>query len=81
MVDAIYKFLSSVNAKFKPPKSSKYPKLHLTFFFCTCSFSEALEDLRLNIFSFNGPQMDRKPRELYSNVDQWMLLSQSELSD
>lgn len=57
-------------------------KLHRTFFFCACSFSEALEGLRLNIFTVSGPKISpvRKRWECYTSLGQLRFLSQSELS-
>lgn len=56
-------------------KQKKSKKLHLTFFFCTCSFSEALEGLRLSIFPFSGPQislesLERMPWGRHTALDQ-----------
>lgn len=43
----------------------------LTFFFCPCSFSEALEGLRLNIFFLSGPSgvsLGKKPCERHAGL-------------
>lgn len=45
--DRIGKAFSTQN---KQTNTQKQQKLQLTFFFCTCSFSEALDGLRLSIF-------------------------------
>lgn len=39
------------------PEHPETSEIRLTFFFCACSFSEALEGLRLNIFSTSGPKI------------------------
>lgn len=59
-------------------KNNKQRKIskNLTFFFCTCSFSEALEGLRLSIFPFSGPQISLESLERmlwgrHTALDQW----------
>lgn len=51
----------------------------LTFLFCTCSFSEALEGLRLNIFFFLSGPLDisgqKAASERYTGFNQWGFLS------
>lgn len=39
------------------PEHPDTSEIRLTFFFCACSFSEALEGLRLNIFFLSGPKI------------------------
>lgn len=39
------------------PEHPDTSEIRLTFFFCACSFSEALEGRRLNIFSLSGPKI------------------------
>lgn len=62
---------------------SNSSKCHRTFFFCACSFSEALEGLRLNIFTVSGRKISPGPktaRMLHTGLGQRRFLSQSELS-
>lgn len=63
------------------PKQTK-PKKKLTFFFCTCSFSEAFEGLRLNIF-FSGPcsLSGQKAERKRDDFNRWGFLSLPKFSD